>query len=113
MSESENQPPALASKIQQLRNKFHNQTDQENGLYLNYGRTTGGIKGGVKKIMELLKIPNLHSISTKLNNEGGIDILGLNFKPTPKQASHTVSRRTNPPCRSAKFKYLELQEYYK
>ncbi|WP_334036085.1 hypothetical protein [Burkholderia orbicola] len=79
-----------ASKIQNLRNKFHCQEDLDRGLYLQYGRTSG-IKEGVKKIMELLKLPNLATITTKLNSHGGIDIIKLDFKATTNldEVSHT------------------------
>ncbi|HDR9189339.1 TPA: hypothetical protein QDB51_003426 [Burkholderia vietnamiensis] len=69
------------SRVQQMRNKFHAHTEQENGLYGYYSPATGGIKEGVKKIMELLKLPNLSSITTKLNGKGGIDIVKLDFHP--------------------------------
>ncbi|MGE1002682.1 hypothetical protein [Ralstonia pseudosolanacearum] len=83
-----------ASKIQNLRNKFHYQEDLDNGLYLQYGRTSG-IKEGVKKIMELLKLPNLATITTKLNSHGGIDIIKLDFKATANvdEVSHTNKPR--------------------
>lgn len=78
------------SKIQNLRNKFHCQEDLDNGLYLQYGRTSG-IKEGIKKIMELLKLANLAAITTKLNGHGGIDIIKLDFKATANldEVSHT------------------------
>ena len=83
-----------ASKIRNLRNKFHCQEDLDNGLYLQYGRTSG-IKEGVKKIMELLKLPNLATITTKLNSHGGIDIIKLDFKATANvdEVSHTNKPR--------------------
>lgn len=79
-----------ASKIRNLRNKFHCQENPDNGLYLHYGRTSG-IKEGIKKIMELLKLANLATITTKLNSHGGIDIIKLDFKTTANvdEVSHT------------------------
>lgn len=104
--ESEHSP---ANKIQNLRNKFHHQEDLDNGIYLQYGRTSG-IKEGVKKIMELLKLPNLHGISTKLNEEGGIDIIKLEFNATKMQASRTEEKSSCEisPKGAAKFKYLGI-----
>ncbi|WP_176025779.1 hypothetical protein [Burkholderia vietnamiensis] len=81
-----------ASKIRNLRNKFHCQEDLDNGLYLQYGRTSG-IKEGVKKIMELLKLPNISSITTKLNGSGGIDIIKLDFKRSTNRDKITHSNR--------------------
>lgn len=69
------------SRVQQMRDKFHSPTEQENGLYGYYSPATGGIKEGVRKIMELLKLPNLSSITTRLNGNGGIDIVKLDFHP--------------------------------
>lgn len=88
MSISE-QTTMMINRVQHIRNKFHPQANMDDGLYLSYGPATGGIKGGVKKIMELLKIPNLHSIETKLNKEGGIDISRINFKPSNKEEIKT------------------------
>ncbi len=41
--------------------------------------------------MELLKLPNLATITTKLNSHGGIDIIKLDFKATTNlnEVSHT------------------------
>ncbi|MHA6860393.1 hypothetical protein [Ralstonia pseudosolanacearum] len=94
MSEKDMQEEKKAVNIQAIRGKYHGQIDQDIGIYLSYGRTQGGIKGGVKKIMELLKIQNLSSIETKLNEMGGIDIVKLHFHPTAKmEAAPPIKQR--------------------
>jgi len=98
-----------AGKIHGLRSKFHHQEDLDNGIFLQYGRTCG-IKEGVKKIMEMLKLPNISSITTKLNGSGGIDIIKLDFNATKMQASRTEEKSSYEisPKRAAKFKYLGI-----
>ncbi|WP_155630173.1 hypothetical protein [Burkholderia vietnamiensis] len=81
-----------AGKIHGLRSKFHHQEDLDNGIFLQYGRTCG-IKEGVKKIMEMLKLPNISSITTKLNGSGGIDIIKLDFKRSTNRDKITHSNR--------------------
>lgn len=101
--ESERSP---ARAIQNLRNKFHSCTEQESGLYAHYSPASCSIKEGIAKIMELLKLPNLDSITTKLNPKGGIDIVKLNFKSalkaSKKETCEARSRTT------IKFKYRNI-----
>ncbi|WP_459190620.1 hypothetical protein [Ralstonia pseudosolanacearum] len=105
MSDQESKP-SPASAIQNLRNKFHSSTEQENGLYAHYSPASCSIKEGVAKIVALLKLPNLDSITTKLNPKGGIDILKLNFKSaleaSKKETCEARSRTTT------KFKYRKI-----
>lgn len=94
------------SRVKQMRNKFHSPTEQEGGLYVHYSPASRGTKEGVAKIMELLKLPNLHSITTKLNSRGGIDIVKLDFKSTletKENTSYQTSSRS-----STKFKYRNI-----
>lgn len=94
------------STIRQMRDKFHDQAKQADGLYLHYRPASGGLKEGVAKIMELLELPNLHSITTKRNAKGGIDIVQLHFKST-LEASKQEAYEGRPRV-ATKFKYRNI-----
>lgn len=56
--------------------------------------------------MELLKLPNLDSITTKLNPKGGIDIVKLNFKSALEASKNeTCEARSRT---TTKFKYRNI-----